>query len=945
MVRLRDDVQTLNSEANWSDFYYSDLEAEVEVDPSWDLNTKYSNDLIVLLERFYLKIINIKYLVKITRTPKIEKNLVRAIERSRSHAFLIIGDPGSGKTVSLRHLFLRMANSCISSKDKTAICPIYLNLKHLNLKADQLSDDAIHEWIINQLRAKKDRSIYDFIDKHFEKMLNDGHLFFLFDSFDEIPSVMDAQQDQEIVKNYAKTLGGFIHSYRCKGLVSSRPYRAPKVFIGQKMIIRPLSDRRIRKALDTYLQEPSLTDKLWHQLSSERGDILHFSRNPFYLGLLAGYVKNNKSLPERHYTLFEFFVENRAKTDESRLKQFNLTPTELIQQSSILAYAITRTPNMGLEANIDAIYQSLNKFADGNNWDQNKVASLLNALAFSKLGKLSSEQLGDQPIFGFVHRRFQEYFCARYIRQHPQIAPIEQLAADDRWREVLVLLCEVLPNQELNRVFDVIRPALSSSINANPGSNEYKRAIEIVRFLRDGFRSRIDDIPGDIRILCSEFILRQIKGGDILDQKRALEALSLINYDSVHFVLDSTLRSNSDWLRETAIRSCRILQACPQPIAESIRMFLYHRYVNMDIYKDYSFYSVLFSTPALWSFRSYFRLLLFGSAFQFMLSLSLFIVSSLKYDLVHIIYNLLLFAFTLASIRLFIIIIFEKMRRKTFLLGIYNPWIILTAISYMSLEISIRETPDFYSSHYYLDYLAKGGFLIAFCFNFLIVTFIGNYPKKLLEIFTIPFNYIKKIIFKIKTLITALVVVASIELLNIYENEFLYIIKTMVESWSLARAQEFSIVQIYSAYGLPTTIIILATMLIFILYGISAIIAVVIVIRIILYFISDQIQLRDLSMEQSTKPKTTKEAAEILHKFKTDFVRILYIRKLHSWLPNGDDSDSKVLKDASLKYHGTICDEIFKLLEIWEDSRLKSRNGDTPNIVTGRDILQKNGSQ
>ena len=229
----------------------------------------YNTQIIYLfsLGSLYHKIINMKNLIRITRAPRIEKNLVRAIERSRSHAFLVIGDPGSGKTVSLRHLFLRMANSCISSKNKSIVCPIYLNLKYLNLKEDELSDDAIHEWIIKQLRLRKDRSVYDFIDKHFERMLNDGNFFFLFDSFDEIPSVMDVQEDKRIVQNYAKALDGFIHSYRCKGLVSSRPYRAPKVLIGQKMIIRPLSDKRIKNALYTYLQEPSLADQLWHQLS------------------------------------------------------------------------------------------------------------------------------------------------------------------------------------------------------------------------------------------------------------------------------------------------------------------------------------------------------------------------------------------------------------------------------------------------------------------------------------------------------------------------------------------------------------------------------------------------------------------------------------------------------------------------------------------------------
>lgn len=194
------EVQRLNREADWNDFHYTELEAEVEVDPSLDLAVHPSKNPIVWILSLYQIV---RKSIGRSASLKIQKNLIRAIMSSKSRSFLVIGDPGSGKTVSLRHLFLEMAKICVSSKDKTAAVPIYLNLKHLDVKQEEVDANRIHDWVIEQLRADQDRTIQEFLDKNFEQMLKNGVFFFLFDSFDEIPAVMDAQEEQNVVRQYA----------------------------------------------------------------------------------------------------------------------------------------------------------------------------------------------------------------------------------------------------------------------------------------------------------------------------------------------------------------------------------------------------------------------------------------------------------------------------------------------------------------------------------------------------------------------------------------------------------------------------------------------------------------------------------------------------------------------------------------------------------------------
>jgi hypothetical protein len=113
--------------------------------------------------------------------------------------------------------------------------------------------ETVLDWVIKQLKSGQDRTIYNFVEKHFETLLLRGDFFFIFDSFDEIPAVMDAQEDEGVVHAFAKALDDFLHSsHRSRGLVSSRPYRAPKIFLGQRIVKYPFYIPMISRQIQAF---------------------------------------------------------------------------------------------------------------------------------------------------------------------------------------------------------------------------------------------------------------------------------------------------------------------------------------------------------------------------------------------------------------------------------------------------------------------------------------------------------------------------------------------------------------------------------------------------------------------------------------------------------------------------------------------------------------------
>ncbi len=110
---LRGKIEWLNSAENWNDQFFADLEAEVEAEGGF-----YASALHRVFRRQ-------------SRGLRRVRSLIGAIESSTEPALLLVGEPGSGKSVALRHLAIQLAEKGSRSHNPDVRIPLYVNLKEL----------------------------------------------------------------------------------------------------------------------------------------------------------------------------------------------------------------------------------------------------------------------------------------------------------------------------------------------------------------------------------------------------------------------------------------------------------------------------------------------------------------------------------------------------------------------------------------------------------------------------------------------------------------------------------------------------------------------------------------------------------------------------------------------------------------------------------------------
>jgi hypothetical protein len=435
------EIRRLNTQEAWSDHRFAELEAEVEAEGK---RTRFS---------FFRKN---NYGGAILRK---EKSLSKALENSSERLILVEGEPGSGKSVALRHLTQIMSRRASDSKYLNSVIPLYVNLKHLRRAENQeINRNLIDEFIHKSLNRINDRDIEDFLDDEFQKGIEEGTWLFLFDSFDEIPDVLSSTEADITIRKYAEAISDFLQGMnKCRGIVASREYKGPRFLGWPKFRILPLSlDRKLQLIKRTGMKT-NLQNMIIEGISRTATDFKSFTSNPMFLNLLCEYIirQDMPEFPQHTHNVFKDYIWKRLTRDEERLRErFSKTPAEIREAAEKLAYCMTADTGIGLSPTLDQLLESTKRqalyFYDFD--------TIINALEYSKIARIEVSLLDGQRYFTFAHRRFQEYFATAIVLREPDRINLSSLLNDARWRETAVVM---LQTQSIETISPILSEAMS----------------------------------------------------------------------------------------------------------------------------------------------------------------------------------------------------------------------------------------------------------------------------------------------------------------------------------------------------------------------------------------------------------------------------------------------------------------------------------------------------
>ncbi|HEY0169285.1 MAG TPA: NACHT domain-containing protein [Jatrophihabitans sp.] len=559
----------MNADESWADKRYAELEAEVEA-----VGARLGRGPLARL-------------FGSDDSRRREGNLTTALMASKHRLLLLQGDPGSGKSVALRHVAGRLTNAARKTRRNHVVIPLYISLKQFRPGQDDVTGTDIRNFILETMSsALDDQRQVKYFKEHFDEGLEKGLWLFLFDSFDEIPEILSAVEVDATVRRYAQAIEQFMNGVSpCRGMLASREYRGPQELAWPKFWIVPLSERRrtafIKKAALDVVAERILFNELPNATTSIRA----LSDNPLVLGLLCEYVENERHFPETSHSVFESHVVRSFGEDGAEiLARFQMDAVEIRDIAEKVAFCMAAEPGLGLSATEPKLLAGLRK--QGFIVTQSSLMMAMGALRFVRLARTEDRFSPlDPTTLTFSHRRFQEYFATCLVLREPQRVSEQDLLLDGRWRETAVTVLQMQPADKTDallaeadrflRQVSALPPdtALSDAKNTHPFIWP-RGALHVLGLLDAGWNGRVAPTRHQVKDRSGQLLKDAATRGLIIDLKWAIDTAGAAPEKTLLFLLRRASQSGSGWLRESAFRQLGRLKPLPADLAREIRLGL-----------------------------------------------------------------------------------------------------------------------------------------------------------------------------------------------------------------------------------------------------------------------------------------------------------------------------------------------------------------------------------
>ncbi len=360
--------------------------------------------------------------------------------KKNNKRIMVLADPGMGKSTLLKMEALSIAHA---EKEKLKngniddiILPIFIRLDYLSKSEKEVVEDVV-DYVQKEYKSSKD--IIDLL----RKKMDDGKCLLLLDALDEVPG--DRRND------LSEKLNRFTRNSPCPIICTSRivGYGAPLLADAKEVEIVPFSQKQIGEYIRTWFKiavghigDETVTDEKLIKELKDKPQVQGLAQNPLLLSLICSlYQEKEITLPARRCEIYEKALDYML--DEWRQEKKYQPEGMADAKKELLGYLAYHFSCRGTEIfSRNDIRKQIEEHLSSD-----EALLDLKGLSPSKLiDELSNddgiipkaEREGDR--YMFLHRTFQEYLTALYMKRTDGIKLAEEHFWNYDWHETLSLL-------------------------------------------------------------------------------------------------------------------------------------------------------------------------------------------------------------------------------------------------------------------------------------------------------------------------------------------------------------------------------------------------------------------------------------------------------------------------------------------------------------------------
>jgi energy-coupling factor transporter ATP-binding protein EcfA2 len=311
---------------------------------------------------------------------------------SASHFNLVVGNGGMGKSTLMKHFFL-------NALENNDFIPIFIELRNYKY-TNSLIDYCYNN--INTLGFSLEK-------KYFEYALNSGLFLILFDGYDEITD--------ENKKDFLSTIEDFTDRYSENYfIVSSRPCEE---FIGWSRFYKyetmDFSKEKALSLINKLDYDKTIKEKFLSKLDEELYDRHEsFASNPLLLNIMLLTFENYAEIPEKLHIFYAqafetlFAIHDATKPDGFKRNLLSGLPSDVFKKVF---------SNFCFKSYVKGQIEFTHEEIINDITESGKKVEGFNAENFLEDIKSGVSLIYIDGIkYRFIHRSFQEYFSAVYLK-------------------------------------------------------------------------------------------------------------------------------------------------------------------------------------------------------------------------------------------------------------------------------------------------------------------------------------------------------------------------------------------------------------------------------------------------------------------------------------------------------------------------------------------------